>query len=117
MPRDGAGHIIVLPAIVDALRMVSEALDQTTVTAHLTGAARSQVSREWTDDRGHELRGAEIPPRDTGDHRRGVQHLVRRVAGSRGEGADASIPLPPWDQGARRSVCQPGIWPPAGDRA
>jgi hypothetical protein len=37
MPRDGAGHIIVVPGIVDALRMVSEGLEKTTGTERLDG--------------------------------------------------------------------------------
>lgn len=37
MPRDGAGHIIVVPGIVEALRMVSEGLEKTTGTERLDG--------------------------------------------------------------------------------
>jgi hypothetical protein len=37
MPRDGAGHVIVVPGIVEALRMVSEGLEKTTGTERLDG--------------------------------------------------------------------------------
>jgi hypothetical protein len=37
MPRDGAGHIIVVPGIVEALRMASEGLEKTTGTERLDG--------------------------------------------------------------------------------
>jgi hypothetical protein len=37
MPRDEAGHIIVVPGIVEALRMVSEGLEKTTGTERLDG--------------------------------------------------------------------------------
>jgi hypothetical protein len=37
MPRDGAGHIIVVPGIVEAIRMVSEGLEKTTGTERLDG--------------------------------------------------------------------------------
>ena len=37
MPRDAGGHIIVVPGIVEALRMVSEGLEKTTGTERLDG--------------------------------------------------------------------------------
>jgi len=37
MPRDAAGHVVVVPGIVEALRMVSEGLEKTTGTERLDG--------------------------------------------------------------------------------
>jgi hypothetical protein len=37
MPRDSAGHILVVPGIVEALRMVSEGLEKSTGTERLSG--------------------------------------------------------------------------------
>jgi hypothetical protein len=37
MPRDAAGHILVVPGVVEALRMVSEGLEKTTGTERLDG--------------------------------------------------------------------------------
>ena len=37
MPRDRAGHILVVPGVVEALRMVSEGLEKTTGTERLDG--------------------------------------------------------------------------------
>jgi len=37
MPRDPAGHLLVLPGVVEALRMVSEGLEKTTGTERLDG--------------------------------------------------------------------------------
>jgi hypothetical protein len=37
MPRDGAGHILLVPGVVEALRMVSEGLEKTTGTERLDG--------------------------------------------------------------------------------
>ena len=37
MPRDAAGHIVVVPGVVEALRLVSEGLEKTTGTERLDG--------------------------------------------------------------------------------
>jgi hypothetical protein len=37
MPRDAAGHVLVVPGVVEALRMVSEGLEKTTGTERLDG--------------------------------------------------------------------------------
>ncbi|HJP66820.1 MAG TPA: hypothetical protein VKA30_11020, partial [Actinomycetota bacterium] len=37
MPRDASGHILVVPGVVEALRMVSEGLEKTTGTERLSG--------------------------------------------------------------------------------
>jgi hypothetical protein len=37
MPRDDGGHVVVVPGIVDALRLVSEGLEKTTGTERLDG--------------------------------------------------------------------------------
>jgi hypothetical protein len=37
MPRDAAGHTLVVPGVVEALRMVSEGLEKTTGTERLDG--------------------------------------------------------------------------------
>jgi hypothetical protein len=37
MPRDAAGHLLVVPGVVESLRMVSEGLEKTTGTERLDG--------------------------------------------------------------------------------
>jgi hypothetical protein len=37
MPRDAAGHLIVMPGVVEAMRMVAEGLEKSTGTERLDG--------------------------------------------------------------------------------
>ena len=60
MPRDAAGHVLVVPGVVESLRMVSEGLEKTTGTERLDGI--------WGYERRPPVERAErIPGIGTGD--------------------------------------------------
>lgn len=57
MPRDGRGHVLMLPGAVEALRMVSEGLEKTTGTERLDGSWGYE-RRTPSERAAHVLRGS-----------------------------------------------------------
>jgi hypothetical protein len=59
MPRDSSGHILVVPGVVEGLRMVSEGLEKATGTERLDGLWGYE--RRPVPDRRGRISGVEPP--------------------------------------------------------